>query len=206
MEIGNQIDHIDLTLSFGSDDLKGVPNNHNDALVIRAMVANYDVARIFVDLGSFVNVFFQETINQMELGQYMMEPVITSLFGFTRHAIRPIGLIHLPLTLGKNNTRKTRIVSFIVVDAPSTYNAILGRPAMTYFMAVASALHQKINFLVGSKVGEVKGYQVISRRCYVEEVHIEQKVASTGSVDRPGLAGREQVNLVEEDTSITTGD
>ncbi|XP_073119997.1 uncharacterized protein [Henckelia pumila] len=146
MEIDNQTVNIGPTLSFGPEDLKGVANNHNDALVIRAMVANYDVARIFMDSGSSVNVLFQEAINQMDLGQYRIEPVVTSLFGFTSHAIRPVGLVYLPLTLGKGNGRKTRIVSFIIVDAQSAYNAILGRPAMTTFMAVASALHQKIKF------------------------------------------------------------
>ncbi|XP_073152599.1 uncharacterized protein [Henckelia pumila] len=68
MEIDNQIVNTGPTLSFGPEDLKGVANNHNDALVIRAMVANYDVARIFVDSGSSVNVLFQEAINQMDLG------------------------------------------------------------------------------------------------------------------------------------------
>ncbi|XP_073152043.1 uncharacterized protein [Henckelia pumila] len=130
MEIDNQTANIGPTLSFGPEDLKGDSSNHNDALVIRVMVANYDVARIFVDSGSSVNVLFQEAINQIDLGQYKMEPVVTSLFGFTGHAIRPVGLVHLPLTLGKGNGRKTRIVSFIIVEAPSAYNAILGRPAM----------------------------------------------------------------------------
>ncbi|XP_073121103.1 uncharacterized protein [Henckelia pumila] len=68
MEIDKQIVHTGPTLSFGPEDLKGISSNHNDALVIRAMVANYDVARIFVDLGSSVNVLFQEAINQMDLG------------------------------------------------------------------------------------------------------------------------------------------
>ncbi|XP_073137071.1 uncharacterized protein [Henckelia pumila] len=198
MEIGNQIFHTGPTLSFGPEDLKGVSSNHNDALVIRATVANYDVARIFVDSGSSVNVLFQEAINQMDLGQYKMEPVVTSLFGFTGHAIRPVGLVHLPLTLGKNNTRKTRIVSFIIVDAPSAYNAILGRPAMTTFMAVASALHQKMKFPVGNEVGEVQGDQVISRKCYVEEVRIEQKVARTDNVDRPGISVSDLVGVHRE--------
>ncbi|XP_073154027.1 uncharacterized protein [Henckelia pumila] len=187
MEIDNKIAHTGPTLSFGLEDLKGVSTNHNDALVIRDMVANYDVARIFVDSGSSVNVLFQEAINQMDLGQYKIEPVVTSLFGFTGHAIRPVGLVHLPLTLGTSNSRKIRTVSFIIVDAASAYNAILGRPAMTTFMAVASALHQKIKFPVGNEVGEVQGDQVIARKCYVDEVIIEQKVARTYSIDRPGL-------------------
>ncbi|XP_073127795.1 uncharacterized protein [Henckelia pumila] len=203
MEIDNQIVHTGPTLSFGPEDMKGVASNHNDTLVIRAMIANYDVARIFVNSGISVNVLFQEAISQMDLGQYKIEPVVTSLFGFTGHAIRPVGLVHLPLTLGKSSLRKTRIVSFIIVDAPSAYNAILGRPAMTTFMAVASALHQKIKFPVGNEVGEVEGDQIIARKCYVEEVRIEQKVARTDNVGRPGLSVMEKVNLIE-DTSVTT--
>ncbi|XP_073153808.1 uncharacterized protein [Henckelia pumila] len=170
MGIDNQIVHAGPTLSFGPEDLKGVSRNHNDALVIRAMVANYDVARIFVDSGSSVNVLFQEAINQMDLGQYKMEPVVTSLFGFMGYAIQPVGLVHLPLTLGTSNSPKTRI---------------------------------KIKFPVGYEVGEVEDDQVIARKCYVEEVRIEQKVARTDSVDQPGPSGMEQVNLIE-DTAVTT--
>ncbi|XP_073152143.1 uncharacterized protein [Henckelia pumila] len=170
MEIDKQIVHTGPTLSFGPEHLKGVSSNHNDALVIRNMVANYDVARIFVDSG---------------------------------HAIRPVGLVNLPLTLGKSNARKTKIVSFIVLDTPSAYNAILGRPAMTTFMAVASALHKKMKFPVGNEVDEVQGDQVIARKCYVEEFRIEKKVARTNSVDRPGLCGMEKVNQIG-DMSVYT--
>ncbi|XP_073137385.1 uncharacterized protein [Henckelia pumila] len=120
MEIADQVVQTGPTLSFGPSDLKGLSDTtHNDALVIRALVANYDVTRIFVDSGSSINVLFQETINQMDLGEYKVEPVETSLFGFTGHAIRPTGLINLPLTLSKDHTSKTRIVSFVIVDAPS---------------------------------------------------------------------------------------
>ncbi|XP_073132167.1 uncharacterized protein [Henckelia pumila] len=101
MEIADQVVRTGPTISFGPGDLKGLSDTtHNDALVIRALVANYDVAQIFVDSGSSVNVLFQETINQMDLGEYKVEPVVTSLFGFTGHAIRPTRLINLPLTLG----------------------------------------------------------------------------------------------------------
>ncbi|XP_073139022.1 uncharacterized protein [Henckelia pumila] len=73
---------------------------------------------------------------------------------------------------------------------------------MTTFMVVASALHQKIKFPVGNEVAEVQGDQVIARKCYVEEVRIEQKMARTDNIDRPGLPGMEQVNLIE-DTFVT---
>ncbi|XP_073033854.1 uncharacterized protein [Primulina eburnea] len=113
-------------ISFGPEDLVGLTDPHNDALVIRATIANYEVARIFVDSGSSVNVLFQEAMDQMDLGEYKVEPVSTPLFGFTGHAVQPIGMINMSLTLGDAGTRKTRIISFIIVNAPSAYNAILG--------------------------------------------------------------------------------
>lgn len=52
-------------------------------------------------------------------------------------------MINLSLSLGEVSARKTRIISFVIVEVTPVYNVILGRPVMTTFMAVASALHQK---------------------------------------------------------------
>ncbi|XP_075478891.1 uncharacterized protein LOC142519747 [Primulina tabacum] len=49
-------------ISFGPEDLRGVSLPHNDALVIQARVANYDVLRVFVDNDSAVNVIFREAL------------------------------------------------------------------------------------------------------------------------------------------------
>ncbi|XP_073153066.1 uncharacterized protein [Henckelia pumila] len=41
----------DPIISFGPKDLRGVVAPHNDALVVTVTIANYDVARIIVDIG-----------------------------------------------------------------------------------------------------------------------------------------------------------
>ncbi|XP_073307136.1 uncharacterized protein [Primulina huaijiensis] len=87
-------------ISFGPEDLKGVSLPHNDALVIQARVANYDIMRVFVDSGSSVNVNFKEALVQMDLQGYQLESVETTLFGFAGHAVYPEGEIIFPLTLG----------------------------------------------------------------------------------------------------------
>ncbi|XP_073051296.1 uncharacterized protein [Primulina eburnea] len=87
-------------ISFGPEDLRGVSLPHNDALVIQARIANYDVLRIFVDNGSSVNIIFKDALIQMDLHEYQLETVETALFGFAGHAVYPEGEIALPLTLG----------------------------------------------------------------------------------------------------------
>ncbi|XP_075515586.1 uncharacterized protein LOC142550233 [Primulina tabacum] len=64
---------------------------------------------------------------------------------------------------------------FSVVDTPSSYNIILGRPALNEMRAVVSTYHQKIKFSVRGRVGEVRGDQPSSRRCYGETVRVDQK-------------------------------
>ncbi|XP_073060300.1 uncharacterized protein [Primulina eburnea] len=110
----------------------------------------------------------------MDLQGYHLETVETALFGFAGHVVYPEGEIILPLTLGSHDLKKTVTTSFTVVDSPSSYNIILGRPVMNELRAVASTYHQKIKFPVGSRVGEVKGDQSSSRKCYVEAVRTDQ--------------------------------
>ncbi|XP_073035211.1 uncharacterized protein [Primulina eburnea] len=200
-------------ISFGPRDLQGVSLPHNDALVIQAKVANYDIRRVFVDSGSSVNVIFLEALDQMNLEDYRLQPVETALFGFAGHTVYPRGEITLPLTIGAEDLRKTVMTVFTVVNAPTSYNIILGRPAMNALRAVASAYHQKLKFPVGNRIGEVKGDQPSSRKCYAETVKVENKrTRRSGENRRPGkeeVHFTQQVYMVEgeeqEEVSILPG-
>ncbi|XP_073033912.1 uncharacterized protein [Primulina eburnea] len=161
-------------ISFGPEDLKGVNLPHNDALIIHARVANYEILRVFVDSGSSVNVIFKDVFMQMDLQGYHLEAIETALFGFAGYVVYPEGEIVLPLTLGSEDLKKTVMTSFIVVDSSSSNNIILGRPAMNELRAVTSTYHQKIKFHVGARVGEVRGDQPSSQKYYVEAVRADQ--------------------------------
>ncbi|XP_075479478.1 uncharacterized protein LOC142520371 [Primulina tabacum] len=161
-------------ISFGPEDLKGVNLPHNDALFIQVRVANDDILRVFIDSDSSVNVISKDAFVQMNLQGYHLEAVETAFFGFVGHVVYPEGKIVLPLTLGSQDLKKTVMTSFTVVDSPSSYNIIIGRPAMNELRAVTFTHHQKIKFSVGARVGEVRGDQPSSRKCYVEAVRADQ--------------------------------
>lgn len=40
---------------------------HDDALVVQATIANYEVAQVFVDSGSSVNILFKEAFDRMQV-------------------------------------------------------------------------------------------------------------------------------------------
>ncbi|KAL0412121.1 UNVERIFIED_CONTAM: hypothetical protein Slati_3801800 [Sesamum latifolium] len=161
----------------GPSDL-GQGLSHNDALVITALLTNYEVGCIFIDSRSSADILFGEAYDQMQLGDISLEKANTTLYGFAGEVAHPRGMISLPLTMGVGVTRKTCMLKFLVVDVPSAYNVILGRPTLNAFQAVISTYHMKIKFPTPDGVGEVQGDPLESRKCYVEAVREGQKRTS----------------------------
>ncbi|KAL0448744.1 UNVERIFIED_CONTAM: Pro-Pol polyprotein [Sesamum latifolium] len=162
-------------IQFARAEHSGPKSAHNDALVITALLANYKMGRIFIDSGSSADILLEDAFDQMQLGDIPLEEVNTSLYGFAGEVVHPRGLISLPLTLGTGHTRETCVLKFLMVDVPSSYNVILGRPTLNAFQAVISMYHMKIKFSTPGGVGEVQGDPLESRRCYVEAVRKGQK-------------------------------
>ncbi|KAL0285741.1 UNVERIFIED_CONTAM: hypothetical protein Scaly_2810400 [Sesamum calycinum] len=153
----------------------GPKNSHNDALVITALLANYEVGRIFIDSESSADTLFGEAYDQMKLKDIPLKKVNTSLYEFAGEVVYPRGMILLPLTLGTRTPRKTCMLKFLVMDVPSAYNTILGRPTLNAFQAIISTYHIKIKFSTFGGVGEVQGDPLQSKKCYVEVVCKGQK-------------------------------
>ncbi|KAL0415853.1 UNVERIFIED_CONTAM: hypothetical protein Slati_3417200 [Sesamum latifolium] len=142
----------------------------NDALVIIALLANFEIERVFIDSGSLTDILFGEAYDQMQLGDIPLEAVDTSLYGFAGEVVHPRGMISLPLTLGTSPLRKICLLKFLVVDTPSAYNVILGRPTLNAFRAITSTYHMKIKFPVIGGVGEAHADELQARKCYVEAI------------------------------------
>lgn len=82
-----------------------------------------------------------------------------------------------------------------MVDAPSAFNVILGRPAINTFQAAISTYYQKMKFLMGDQVGEVAGDERSARNYYIEMVRVDQKKARRYSARS---RCREEVQMLEE--------
>ena len=59
-----------------------------------------------------------------------------------------------------------QLIKFQVMDCPSAYNVLLGRPWIHQMRYVPSTLHQSIKFHTPWGVREIKGEQRIARECY----------------------------------------
>ena len=66
--------------------------------------------------------------------------------------------------IGDGPERVTRMVQFIVVDRPSVYNIILGRPTLNVLKAIVSTYHLAMKFPIGSRVSVFRGNQEGARK------------------------------------------
>ena len=106
----------------------------------------------------------------------------------------PLGSIQLVFTLGDPLCQETMTVRFLIVDAPSTYNVLLGRPSLNAIKDIPSAYHMVIKFPTTNGVGMVRGDQRVARECYLASM--KQKAVNNIYVDE--LDMRDEVNTRPE--------
>ena len=102
----------------------------------------------------------------------------------------PLGSIQLVLTLGDPPCQATMTVRFLIVDAPSTYNILLGRPSLNAMRAIPSSYHMAIKFPTANGVGMVRGDQRIAKECYLASM----KQKAIGSVYMDELDMRDEMS------------
>nr|XP_009405170.1 PREDICTED: uncharacterized protein LOC103988354 [Musa acuminata subsp. malaccensis] len=156
-------------------------SEHDDALVIMARIANAQVRRIMIDTGSSTDVLYFDAFQKLGLAKVALEPICSVLTGFTDDSISPLGVVTLPLTLGAPPRTKTMMSTFLVVDLPMAYNAILGRPTHHKIRVVVSTYHQTVKFLTHAGTGEVWGSPRESRQCYLMAISLHKRA----KIDQP---------------------
>ena len=166
IQIVSKLPRLDTSITFSDSDLEGCQHPHDDPLVIQAVVANKTIHRVLIDNGSLADIIFASAFDKMVIGREKLEPVNTHLRGFSGEKVLPMGSIQLVLTLGDPPCQGTTTARFLVVDVPSAYNMLLGRPSLNAIKAIPSAYHLMIKFPTIRGVGMVRGDQRVARECY----------------------------------------
>ena len=162
----SKLPRLDTTITFSDFDMEGCQHPHDDSLVIIAIVANKTIHMVLADNGSSADIIFTSAFDKMGIGREKVEPVNAYLRGFLGERVRPLGSVQLVLTLGDPPCQATTTVRFLIVEAPSAYNMLLGRPSLNAIWAVPSTYHMVIKFPTANGVGMVLGNQRIARECY----------------------------------------
>ena len=134
---------------------------HNDPLVITLRIRNFDVRRVLIDQGSFAEVMYYDMYKKLRLGEADLTSFVSPVFGFSRESIIPQGKTILPVLAGPINLQ----TKFLVVQALSPYNVIMGRDWLHRMRVVPSTLHQKLRFPTIEGIMEMNRDQVATKQC-----------------------------------------
>ena len=120
----------DQDMSFNEADARGVRQPHNDPLVIMLTIEGFNTKRILVDNGSSADIIYLPTFQQLKLNPKRLWPFDSPLVSFSGDRVYPKGIVTLTLTVGTYPTQLTHQLDFLVMDCPSSYNVIIGRPPL----------------------------------------------------------------------------
>ena len=80
------------------------------------------------------------------------------------------------MTLGEYLRQSCVMADFLVVDQPSAFNTVLGRPSLRELRAITSIYHLLMKFPMPHGVDEVKEDQQEARQCYHQVVKVASKL------------------------------
>ncbi|XP_030945724.1 uncharacterized protein LOC115970201 [Quercus lobata] len=140
-------------ITFNDDNLEGMIQPHDDALVVTALINGFIVKRVLIDQGSGAEVMYPNLFRGLVLKIEDLSKYYTPLVGFDGQMVIPERQISFPV----NMEGKEVMVIFIVVTSFSPYFAILGRPWIHAMGAVPSTLHVKVKFCTEHVITIVKG-------------------------------------------------
>ncbi|XP_068501815.1 uncharacterized protein [Phaseolus vulgaris] len=171
-------------LVFTRADLRDVVPHDNDPVVISVVTAGRKVHRVLVDQGSSADVMFWSTFNKLQLSPDLLRPYTGCLYGFADNPVEVRGYLELRTTFTDGAASRTENIRYLVVNANSAYNILLGRPALNRLWAVSSTRLMKMKLPdLSGKVIMIKSDQEEARKCYENSLKTKRGVVMV--IERP---------------------
>jgi hypothetical protein len=128
-----------------SDHPPKIPCPRYHALVLEAQIGGFTSKKVFMDGGSSLNLIYADTLRKIKIPMDNLLPTETSFHGIVPgKPTYPLGAIHLDVIFSTPANFMKEKIEFEVVDWPSQYHAILGRPAFARFIAVPHYAYLKL--------------------------------------------------------------
>ena len=112
-----------------------------------------------MDQGSAAEIMYPDLYKGLNLKVEDLTPYSSPLVSFEGKIIIPKGQVRLLVQTGSEVVE----VDFIVVDAYSSYTAIVAKPWLHTLGAVSSTLHQKVKYPSDGQIKEILGDQAMTR-------------------------------------------
>uniref|UniRef100_A0A2N9H3X0 Reverse transcriptase/retrotransposon-derived protein RNase H-like domain-containing protein n=1 Tax=Fagus sylvatica TaxID=28930 RepID=A0A2N9H3X0_FAGSY len=165
----------DQIITFSKDDARGIHQPHDDTLVVTMTIAGFITRRVLIDNGSSADIIYLPAYQQMKIDKEWLRLIDIPLVGFTGDKVKPLGVVSLMIEAETYPKQVRASVEFLIVDCPSAYNVIIGRPTLNKLRAVTSTYHLLARFPTELDIGELKRDQATARECYFASLRPETR-------------------------------
>jgi len=161
-------------ITFTDDDFKGVDPSQDDPMVISVNSDKFTIMKTMVDQGSSVDILYWKTFKAMRIPKAEMMSYNDHVVGFSGERIDTKGYIELYTTFYEGKSSKTIKIKYMVIDANTLYNILLGRPSISRLMAIVSTPHLAMKFQsISGDILIVHVDQKLACQCYAESLRVE---------------------------------
>lgn len=117
----------------------------------------WEIKRVLIDQGSCIDIVYSKTFERLRLDPEDLKPLKGSLIGFYREQVQLKGYITLNTTFREKDQAKKINVQYLVIDAPSSYNIIIGRQAFNQLSSILLTMYLCMKYMFSNgRVGVIQ--------------------------------------------------
>ena len=134
-------------------------------------IDNFTIMKTLVDQGCSVDILYWKTFKAIRIPVEEMMPYDDHVVGFSGEQVGTKGYIELYTTFDLDKASKTLRIMYLVIDANTSYNILLGRSSLNKLGASISTPHLVMKFpSMSGDILTIHVDQKIARECYVESL------------------------------------
>ncbi|XP_021725288.1 uncharacterized protein LOC110692561 [Chenopodium quinoa] len=148
-------------------------------------IANWEVDKILIDGGSSANIIYISAFNELKLDRKDLKRVNYEVTGFNGSRLTPKGIIELSVRVGERSRRRDVQAEFLVINSPSPYNVIMGRPLIHKIGGVVSTYHLAMAYTNNEGwLAKLSGSQKTTQQCYITALKQPAKTRQQSGSER----------------------
>lgn len=137
--------------------------NDDTPLVVSLEIGKCSVKRMSLNKGSATNFLFWDAVIQMGIPDSKIRPYVLPLMGFIGHSSNSADIVNLPVQVNGI----TCPMEFLIIDAPSSYNGLIGWPGLNQFKAKVSTYSLTLEVRIAIRLFAIRGDHDAGRECFL---------------------------------------
>lgn len=161
------------SITFTDDDF--TDPTQDDPMAIIVQIDKFAIIKVLVDQGCSVDIFYWNTFKKTRIPKTEIQSYDEQIVGFSDKWVDTRWFIDLyTIFREKVGLSKTIKIRYLLVNANTSYNILLGRSSINRLKAIISTLHLAMKFPL--MIGDIVTINVdhkVARECYIASLKVE---------------------------------